>query len=110
MTASDFASIAAYLFGSIGGGAALVFALSSWLGKIWAQRIMDSDRAKYLAMVASQNIMDAQDRLVDRIILIANGEKSYVWSEIRELALALLNEIRKDLKFDESPIAYNGLL
>lgn len=32
---------------SIGGGAALVWALSSWLGKVWAGRILQQDRKKY---------------------------------------------------------------
>ena len=35
------------LIWSLGGGAVLVFALSSWLGKIWAERIMNADRSKY---------------------------------------------------------------
>lgn len=31
----------------LGGGAALVFALSSWLGKVWASRILEKDRLEY---------------------------------------------------------------
>lgn len=29
---------------SLGGGAAIVFAFSSWLGKVWAARILDKER------------------------------------------------------------------
>jgi len=36
---------------SIGGGTAILFALSSWLGKVWAERILEADRAKYSLMV-----------------------------------------------------------
>ncbi len=40
-----------YLVGSlvwsIGGAAALIWALSSWLGKVWANRILEQDRKKY---------------------------------------------------------------
>lgn len=32
---------------SVGGGGAIVFALSNWLGKVWANRILEADRAKY---------------------------------------------------------------
>jgi hypothetical protein len=32
---------------SFGGGGVLVFALSSWLGKVWATRIADAERARF---------------------------------------------------------------
>ena len=32
---------------SLGGGGALVAAFSSWLGKVWANRILEQDRARY---------------------------------------------------------------
>jgi hypothetical protein len=32
---------------SLGGGGVLVFALSSWLGKVWATRIADAERARF---------------------------------------------------------------
>ncbi|KPL96897.1 hypothetical protein BCT19_17015 [Vibrio splendidus] len=32
---------------SIGGGSILILGLSSFLGKVWAQRILGSERAKY---------------------------------------------------------------
>jgi hypothetical protein len=32
---------------SVGGGGLIVLALSSWLGKVWANRLMEQDRAKY---------------------------------------------------------------
>ena len=32
---------------SLGGGGFLVFALSSWLGKVWATPIADADRARF---------------------------------------------------------------
>lgn len=36
---------------SIGGGTAILFGLSSWLGKEWAARILEADRAKYASVV-----------------------------------------------------------
>lgn len=47
---SDTAMIwntAAAVLGSLGGGAVLVFAFSSWLGKVWATRIADAERARF---------------------------------------------------------------
>ncbi len=35
------------LITGFGGGAVLIFALSSWLGKVWANRILEKDRARY---------------------------------------------------------------
>src|SRR5262245_5066555 len=48
MTASDVLSIAATVVGALGGGAAIVFALSSWLGKVWANRLMEADKARHV--------------------------------------------------------------
>jgi hypothetical protein len=40
-------STAAAVVVSLGGGGLLVFALSSWLGKVWANRIADAERARF---------------------------------------------------------------
>lgn len=32
---------------SIGGGGAIVLGLSSWLGKVWADRLMESEKATH---------------------------------------------------------------
>jgi len=47
MTLADVWAVAGAVITSLGGGALLMFALSSWLGKVWAKRILESDRAKY---------------------------------------------------------------
>jgi hypothetical protein len=47
MTAGDVLSIAATIIAALGGGAAIVFALSSWLGKVWANRLMEADKSRY---------------------------------------------------------------
>jgi len=181
---------------SVGGGAAIIFGLSSWLGKIWANRLMEAERAKhskeleglrirwqhdseksladikteldiykekhlkghsdklaiyrlavdivadllgdlditklaatplpdalqrwdkfnrgrikaygYLAMLAPQNVMDAFDALFDFLIMVAHGQKPYDWSTVRQLALNLLNAVRKDIAVDTNPIEYKG--
>ena len=168
---------------SVGAGGAIIFALSSWLGKVWANRILSSEKHKleselektkreldvikettlrfqndkiltyraivdvvarilsafdshqmgrlqpqeagsrfdefneqrlrvygYLAMLAPQSVMDAQDQLMDYLIKIANGSVVYEWQKVRDLAINLLNEIRKDIGIDKSPISYRGEL
>jgi hypothetical protein len=166
---------------SLGGGGVIVFALSSWLGKIWAGRIlgqethrltMELEAAKrdldvikdntlrfqndkilayravveiiarilatfdsyesnrlsatdatarfdefnehrirvygYLAMLAPQAVMDAQDVLMDYLLKICNGTDKYEWVRVREKALVAFNTIRADIGIDKNPITYNG--
>nr|WP_232239542.1 hypothetical protein [Pseudomonas alkylphenolica] len=168
---------------SLGGGGAIVFALSSWLGKIWAGRIlanethrltMELEAAKrdldvikettlrfqndkiliyravieivarllatldshgerrlvaadagarfdefneqrikvygYLAMLAPQSVMDAQDNLIDHLLKISHGTVAYEWAEVREKALLMLNAVREDIGIGKAPITYNGEL
>lgn len=168
-----FTTIASVLFSILSSGV-IVIALSSWLGKVWANRILENeknalallkekyikehnekfetyktiidviskiladldqwhlgdmssedgkkafhtfnqDRLRaygYLGMIAPQSVMDAQDALIDKIILVSRGVEKYNWSEIRVLALKLLNEIRNDIEINEekSTISYNGNL
>ncbi|VVP04670.1 hypothetical protein PS900_03024 [Pseudomonas fluorescens] len=168
---------------SLGGGGVIVFALSSWLGKIWAGRIlaeethqlstrleetkrdldvlkektlrfqndkilayreiteiiakllaiMDAENGRivgwdtakgpvhefneqrlklygYLAMLAPQAVMDAQDDLVDHLLLTASGDVDYKWSEVREKVLFLLNAVREDIGLAAGSIVYKGKL
>jgi hypothetical protein len=47
MTFEETIKIASAVLLSIGSGGIIVFALSSWLGKVWANRIMDKERAAF---------------------------------------------------------------
>lgn len=40
-------STAGAILVSLGGGGVIVFALSSWLGKVWATRMADAERARF---------------------------------------------------------------
>jgi len=168
---------------SLGGGGVVVLTLSSWLGKIWAGRILaeethqlstrleetkrdldvlkektlrfqndkilayreiteiiakllaimdaengrivgwDTDKGPvhefneqrlklygYLAMLAPQAVMDAQDDLVDHLLLTASGDVDYKWSEVREKVLFLLNAVREDIGLAAGSIVYKGKL
>jgi hypothetical protein len=62
----------------------------------------------YLAMLAPQSVMDAQDELMDHLLEISHGEAAYEWTNVREKALGLLNAVRDDIGIDKSSISYNG--
>lgn len=47
MPVSEASQIALTILGSVGTAGAIVFALSSWLGKVWANRLMDKERHEY---------------------------------------------------------------
>lgn len=47
MLSTNAFEIAQAVLLALGGGGAIVFALSSWIGKMWAQRIFQSETQKY---------------------------------------------------------------
>jgi hypothetical protein len=47
ITAEQVTTICISIVTGLGGGAALIWALSSWLGKVWANRLLEKDRLKY---------------------------------------------------------------
>ena len=47
---------------------------------------------------------------MDHLLKILNGSEGYEWKKVRELAINLLNEIRKDIGIDKNPIEYRGEL
>lgn len=187
-------AIAATVLASIGVAGAIVLGLANWLGKVWASRLMEADRAQhakefeelraeltktteselaslkheleiykekhlqgyvdklaiyrsssdvivemlavfdealpegkplsvedrvkfnrsrmqvygYLAMLAPQSVMDAFDNLVGLLLGIIEGSSQYEWPLVREKVLIVINEVRKDIGIDSSPIEYRG--
>lgn len=47
MTLQEVLTIGAAVVASLGGGGLIVFCLSSFLGKVWADRLMESERARH---------------------------------------------------------------
>jgi len=47
MSIEEIFKISGAILGSVGGAAAIIFALSSWLGKVWAGRILEKDKLAY---------------------------------------------------------------
>jgi uncharacterized membrane protein len=198
MSYGEIIEIATTILASLGTGALIVLGCSSWLGKIWAERIMEKERASYameleklrsslnkevatdlelwkkqldvtatrslreisdkltiyqstvdlisevlgdfdrvsrdpvatqngpdriddfnrkrmkaygrIAMLAPQTVVDTFDGLTDHLFAVASGQKQYVWEEIRQLAIALINEVRIDIGLDKSPIVYREIM
>ena len=183
------------IIGSIGGAGFVILALSNWLGKVWANRLMQSEKAEhdkeleslrstlesknqesrenlknsleifkethlkehtdkiaiyrsvidiiatilaelekvalgrqdqiasevlnmfsterlkaygYLGMLSPQPVMDAQDAMMDKLIGIIYEGQNAEWSEIRNLAINFINEVRKDIGINKEPIEYRG--
>lgn len=183
MESTDVSTFLATVLASIGGGAVLVIAISSYIGKVWATTFLEKERHKlgaelektkkeldivkettlkfkndklqtyrdvvdvvsellasldaweagricadeaarryddfnekrikvygYLAMLAPQEVIDAQDRLMDYLLRVAAAKEKYEWKTVRQLSIAFLNEIRIDVGIDKRPIEYNGTL
>jgi len=47
VTMSGIWNIAGAILVALGGGGAIVLLMSSWLGKVWANRILESEKAKF---------------------------------------------------------------
>jgi hypothetical protein len=62
----------------------------------------------YMAMIAPQEVMDACDELTNFIFDVFDKKEEYKWNKLRELALELLNEIRRDININSSTIVYKG--
>lgn len=81
--------------------------------QITPEKIKDFDKMRmksygYLAMLAPQDVMDAHEELVERIIATLEGTQEFNWAEIREKCLVMLNAARKDIGLDTATITYNG--
>lgn len=198
MTAVDIWQIALAVVAALGGGGFIVLRLSSFLGKLWADRLMMDEKAEHdrqlerlrselqrstsveleqlkkhlevaaathlretsdklaayreivdlvtevlgdfdefsrsgvpfadgaerrdrynrkrikiyaqMAMFAPQSVMDAYDALSAHLLLVADGKSPYVWANVRDLGIRLINEVRKDIGLDKSPILYKAAL
>ena len=44
---TELAEIAASVLVSLGGGGTIVLGLSNWLGRVWAERLMEKEKARY---------------------------------------------------------------
>jgi hypothetical protein len=59
MLLKEILEISGVVLGSLGGGAFIIFGFSSWLGKVWANRLMTKEKAVY-----AQELESLRNRLV----------------------------------------------
>ena len=191
----QYFEISAAILGSLGGAGVIIIGVSSWLGKVWATQLMDSQRhnhekdleelraslkdkndeqltvisndyeifkqthlrehddklaiyraaldtivpilAKiellvvgergelsieeketfengrlriygYLAMLAPQHVMDANDAFTDLLLALIYDGAETDWVTVRNHALRLTNAMRADIGLNKEPVAYNG--
>ena len=104
---------------SIGGGAVVVAAMSSWLGKLWAQRLMQKDIAKHAAdLEALKSELEGMNKktqaALDKIVYVHRMQfetefKSLteIWSRISDArgALAALGHTpENDFSEQDNPL------
>jgi hypothetical protein len=100
--------VASAVLVALGGGAAIVFAFSSWLGKVWANRILEQERVKY-----SQQLEELKQRLE---LQLHSGKALFdaefgiyreLWThanDLRLLAVNIRSGLRKSLLTEEEHI------
>jgi hypothetical protein len=69
--------LAASILASTGVGAVIIFGLSSWLGKVWANRILEADRLRY------QSALDVFKRYSETQFHLYND----LWSSLCDLRI-----------------------
>ncbi len=71
--------IAAIIIASLGGGGAIVLALSSWLGKVWANRILEREKAEHAKEIESyksdlKKELDAINAIKEKALYISKAQ------------------------------------
>jgi len=70
--------LATSILASVGSGAVIIFAMSSWLGKVWANRILEADKLKY------QHALQVVNRYSETQFHLYND----LWSSLCDLRIA----------------------
>ena len=60
MTITEIWSIAGAVIASVGGSTLIVVGCSTWLGKVWANRILEADKAKYQSELENLKVLLAK--------------------------------------------------
>lgn len=97
--------------GAVGGASLLVVALSSWLGKVWANRILESDRQKYANQL--ETLKTTNENYINSLSLTHSAylENSKAFTEKRITAIQVLWEEVVRLRDERpSPIIWLDIL
>ncbi len=90
MSMDEIFKVSGAILASVGGAAAIIFALSSWLGKVWANRILEKDKLAYsseLERIKNQLRTDAEKQQFIFYLYFEGQFKLYndLWVSISEL-------------------------
>lgn len=98
MDIQDVLMVSATLVGSLGGGGAIVVGFSSWLGKVWASRLMEGERARHERDLA-QLRAEVRSKYEKQLELIKSelGKSVYVHRVQFETEFTAYREIWKKL-------------
>jgi hypothetical protein len=100
MSWDDAFKLASAIIAATGGGAVIILGFSSWLAKIWANRILESDRAKYQSQleILKSDLSLNVERLKSDLLLNIEISKRFtekqfylyndLWSSLCDLRIA----------------------
>lgn len=111
MVTEEIFKIAAAIIFSFGSAGAIIFSLATWLGKVWANRIFEQDRAKYAGEIEKIKV-DFQKELegykgqleISKLLLNRYSENQFplyneIWIALYELRISadsLWREVNKE--------------
>lgn len=100
---SQIWGVAGAVLVALGGGGAIVLAMSSWLGKVWANRILQDEKAKYEAQFAV--LKSALDKQIHAHNVAASRIDADRAQAIRKLYSALIawNEAATQIRAPNQP-------
>lgn len=69
MNFEDLLSVSTVIIGSIGSAGAIIFGMSSWLGKVWASRLMNTEKFKHQQelLVITENIKNKNNVELEKL-------------------------------------------
>lgn len=90
MSTTDIFLVSGAILASVGGAAAIIFGLSSWLGKVWANRILEQDKLRYtseLEKIRNKLQAESQQRQLMFSLYFEGQFKLYndLWISLSEL-------------------------
>ena len=96
MNIDDIFKISGAIIASVGGSALLIAGFSTWLGKVWAKRILEKDKLKYtseLEAIKSELQRESERQKVTFSLYFEGQFKLYnkLWIALSELQ----NEVDK---------------
>jgi len=91
MTLTDSFQLIAAILASVGGAGAIIFGLASWLGKIWAERLLSKEKQKYTEDLES---FKSQLTLSTESYKVKLKKSEFIFSRECDAASALVSLIR----------------